>query len=274
MTDTLNFDVLTGIVESELAPIRDVPSKRLALRKAFYERYGHPELPYGEGFGNSELSFMEWEIRRGVLNPLENDGIPGSAWWRDVNFDFLVVAETAKRIHEEEHVIPDLPLAVQFWIDYIEHPSAENWYRAHNKAIVEGYIKFEHLAAEENSFECCFMNEVLYRVLFAGAMCAGKAFGVLGALFSNPRLPVVDILVHLPDFYPSHYPLSHADIKHVLHKGYSLEEDAVRMMDQWMIMPQLQDMYEWAADYLDTPALTGYIQHHKPIYPSKHGDRS
>jgi hypothetical protein len=269
MKSDTEFEELDERVRNELEIIRDTTSARLALREEFYREYGHPQLPCGKGIGNSELSFIRWEIHRGVLNPLDDGEVPGSPWWREINFDFIHRSELAKTIHKEALTFNNLPLDVQFWLDYIECSTSENWYKAHNKAIVKGYIKYEHLAAQESIHEQRFMNEVLYRVLFAGAMCAGKEFGKLGKLLSNPRLPAVDILAHLPDFYPSHYPLSHKDIKHILHKGYSIEEEAVRIMDYWLIMPQLQSLYEWTADYLEVPEIKDYIYMHKPVYPKK-----
>lgn len=267
MIKDTDFEKIAGIVRDKLEVIQESPSRRLRLREEFYHEYGHPQLPYGQGLGNSELSFLKWEIERGVLNPLDDGEVSGSPWWREVNFHFIYTCELARTIHKEDLTFRNLPLAVKFWLDYIELPTAENWYKAHNKAIVNGYIEYENLALQESIHEQRFMNEVLYRVLFAGAMCAGKEFSQLGTLLSNPRLPAVDILVHLPDFYPSHYPLSHSDIKHILHKGYSIEEEAVRILDCWLIMPQLQDMYSWTSKYLDTPELCRYIYMHQPVYP-------
>ena len=47
------------------------PIGRYKLCYRFYQRYGYPVIRGEEGLGNSELAFLKWEIRRGVLNPLQ-----------------------------------------------------------------------------------------------------------------------------------------------------------------------------------------------------------
>lgn len=88
----------------------------------------------------------------------------------------------------------------------------------------------------------------LIRVIYASSMVMGKSFGKLGEYISHPTLPVVDILVSIPHFYPSTYPMSSSDKMHILHKGYSLREKAAVVLDEWFILPQLVKLYAWSAD--------------------------
>ena len=48
------------------------------------------QLPFRRG----ALSFMRWQLRRGVLAPL-NGAPPGSPWWRAVNERLLRVVDAA-----------------------------------------------------------------------------------------------------------------------------------------------------------------------------------
>lgn len=60
---------MSDCIRKELVTIKDNPSARLKVREDFYSEYGHPQLAYVKGLGDSELSFIKWEINRGVLNP-------------------------------------------------------------------------------------------------------------------------------------------------------------------------------------------------------------
>lgn len=125
---------------------------------------------------------------------------------------------------------------------------------------------------------------VLYRVLDAQALVEGEAPGLLywlirhilghaaviaklESLIADPRGPSVDVLVHLPDFYPRHYPLSASDIRAVLQKAHGLEQDAERLMDRVLISPYLARLYRLAARWLATPRLCELVADGKPCYP-------
>lgn len=98
-------------------------------------------------------------------------------------------------------------------------------------------------------------------------MVMGKSFGKLGKYLSHPSLPAVDILVSTPHFYPSNYPMTFSDKMHILHKGYSLREKAAVVLDQWFVLPQLEKLYQWSAEWLEMPELTRYIIDGQPSYP-------
>jgi hypothetical protein len=68
---------------SEVAFVRDRPAGRVALMSSLYEappRLLELQLPYRR----AALAFMEWQLRRGLLNALDGES-PGSPWWRVVN---------------------------------------------------------------------------------------------------------------------------------------------------------------------------------------------
>ena len=68
-----------------VASVRDDPAGRLALMGSLYEADpGRPELHLP--FRRAALAFMGWQLRRGLLNPVEHE-TPGSPWWRAVTSD-------------------------------------------------------------------------------------------------------------------------------------------------------------------------------------------
>ena len=265
-----------------VAGVRDNPEGRYQLRVNFYSKYGFSR-DGGAGFGTSELAFLRWEIDRGVLNPLDAPR-PGSTWWRDVNEDFLLSAEVAADVEEGRAPAGDIPEPAGFWLRYIRNPSRQSWYRAHNGSIAAAYLGRMDLAARESSAEQIFLNIVLYRVLYAQALVEGEAPGWLYAvirwlfghtallarleeLIADPRGPSVDVLVHLPDFYPRHYPLSDQDIRDILSKAHGIEEDGVELMDRMLISPYLAKLYRLSAGWLRTPRLCELVNEGRPCYP-------
>ena len=260
--------------------VADDPDGRLELRMAFYRKYGRgkelqdagklsPQDKDSEfGYGRSELDFLRWEIRRGVLNPLNGSrGAPGSIWWRDVDLAFLYFGQLAALAHENAVDAGSAPGAVQRWLDYIEKPGEVAWYRAHNTSIVTGYQTHRECAVNESRGEQIFMNVVLSRLLYAQGMVEGAELGLLGRLFADPVLPSVDALVHLPDFYPDHYPLSDADIRDIMDRGHSLEDLGARILDAVLIHPHLNHLYQLAAKWVGLPDLTEWVQDGRPVYP-------
>ncbi|MDT8447311.1 MAG: NAD(P)-binding protein [bacterium] len=250
-----------GMVEG----VSNSPQGRYDLRKAFYDQYGYG-LPGHTGLGNSELAFMEWEIRRGLLNPLD-DPQPGSPWWRAVNSQFIYYS-TLAGLAFENGLLTGWPQPVLFWIDFISKPNPTHWYRAHNRSILEGYRQFVALATEEPKSEQAFTNIVLYRLLYAQAMVEDSTlWGDLGRFLANPRLPAVDFITSLPDFYPEHYPMTAHEFREVLGEGWGFEDALVRLMDKGLILPKLNQLYQEAARWNEAPYLMEFIAEGQPIYP-------
>jgi hypothetical protein len=275
-------------IDQALDLVRDNPEGRYQMRVAFYKKYGFAR-DGGAGYGTSELGFLRWEIGRGVLNPLTDTAQPGSPWWRNVNEAFLYSSELAAAIQEGTAPASRATEPVRLWLDYIRSPTRQSWYRAHNGSIVAGYFAQGPSAVAESDAERRFLNMVLYRLLYAQALVEGEAPGVLSwlvrklsrhaavlegleHLISDPRGPSVDLLVHLPDFYPDHYPLSQTDIEHVFDRGHGLEQDAEALMDRVLISPYLTTLYGLAAKWLLAPRLPALVQNDQPCYPVFSGD--
>lgn len=278
---TTEHDILYNWVPERFRYLVDDAAARLHIRRMFYLKYGKDVfirssflkriircLTGREGLGISELEFLGWEIRRTVLNPrVQNLG--GSPWWRNVNLRFIITAQIAAEIvegkNEKDHIITN---EVNLWIEFIKKGTPRSWYRAHNGSIVRAYLDFVDSAEQETIYEQTFMNEVLYRVLYAQAMVEDDTeFKRTGEFAANPLLPSVDLMVHIPAFYPDHYPLSKEDIQYVMHKGHSLEGDAERDFDDYLIYPHIPYLFKFAAGWINIPELEFLQNHGKPIYP-------
>lgn len=253
---------LEALARSRVAAVWNDPEGRLALRKEFYAAHGQA-LGEGYGYGNSEIAFTEWEVRRGVLAP-DN----GSPWWKDMNGDLLYYSELAAIAYANDAEDLDWSTPVRLWLDYIQKPNAQSWYKAHNGSICRSYPDRTHAARAEDAYEQTFLNIVLYRLLYAQALVEGVSqFGEWGEIIANPILPAVDVLVHIPDFYPDTYPMTHAEYNELMGKDLSLEELAVYILDQVLILPTITELYRQAAVWNLTPEIIRLLDNGEPIYP-------
>ncbi|TAE51115.1 MAG: hypothetical protein EAZ89_10705 [Bacteroidetes bacterium] len=267
---TPEWQQLYAEVSARVNAVANDPEGRIEMRKHFYEHFGYPMTEDSSGLGNSELAFMRWEVERGVLNPPDHPEQPGSPWWREVNLSFLLYSELAGAAHLAGIDRETLTGPIGFWMDYIHEPNHATWYLAHNASIVHSYAEHAELSLQENETERHFLNEVLYRLIFAQAMSSGQkgAFGRLGKILANPRLPSVDIIVSLPAFYPRHYPLAPGDLENVRHNGHTLEEAGVIILDKLLILPQLERLFTWAARTMDSQHLPQWVKNDQPVYPN------
>ena len=108
------------------------------------------QLPYRR----AALAFMSWQLRRGLLNPLDGSGhaTAGSPWWRAVNERLLRDTAEARATllgHDGEPSSPSAASSIAF----ARRPSARSWYRAHNASVIAAYLEHEQLAAAENRVE-------------------------------------------------------------------------------------------------------------------------
>ena len=266
--------------------VADDPQGRYRLREKFYATWGF-STRYGEelardaavagqpapagaldpyGYGTSELAFMTWEIRRGVLNPVGGPQT-GSPWWRAVNLQFMYLSELAGMIAEAGlgSLVDDI--ALRYWLEYFAEPSGTRWYRAHNGCIVRAYLAQRDLARAESEGEQLLMNEVLYRLLFAEAMEMGVEAGWVGKIGADPRLFAVDFITHLTTLYPDHYPLTPQDVINVRHLGTGLEADLGRFLDENLILQHIDSLYALIAAKVKAPELQRLIKNGVPIYP-------
>ncbi|KTT41016.1 hypothetical protein SB5_04480 [Pseudomonas oryzihabitans] len=247
--------------------IRNDPGKRRRVRESFYERFGDADND-GLSYGDSELAFLDWEIRAGVLDPET-----GSPWWRNVNLNFIYLSELAGCLAQHDIPGDQAPFPTRCWLDFIAEPTPSHWYRAHNSSILDGFHRYEDDARLENEVGQEFLNITLYRLMFAQALVEDATiFGEIGAWLADPRGFSVTLLVHLADFYPPHYPLTEADRPIIEGKGKGLEETAVRLMDG-LIRHFLRKLYQAAADWNQAPELLNYLDGNQPAYPPAAGHR-
>ena len=243
--------------------VRDDPQARLALaRRAYRGPTGtaRRHLP----FRRAELAFMNWQVRRGVLAPAAAIR-PGSPWWRTCNERLLrdgceAVARAAGR-----GGAPSSP-TIGFWDDFIAHPTARTWYRAHNSSIVTAYLAHEDLAAQENEAERFFLNVTLVRVLYAHALVSAPRLALgwlapVSAPFGDPRVRMTGLFLSLSRVLPEDYPLVR-DVAFYLTR----ESWLARLLDYGVISPRLQSVYEWSAQVLQEPRLRTLIDRGSPQY--------
>src|SRR3954471_3309004 len=146
------------LARAQVAAVSDDPRGRLGLiTRTYHGPTGR--APRHLPFRRAALSFMRWQVRRGVLNPLDGSP-PGSSWWRKMNERLLQDGCEAVALTGGLDGTPSSP-AVGLWLDFIETPRARNWYRAHNASIVSGYLECRDRADTESLPERFFMNVVL-----------------------------------------------------------------------------------------------------------------
>lgn len=262
-----NLKDLENEVWKYVETLRDSPAARLTSREDFYKKYGQESELEKYGYGDSEIAFLGWE-ERSVLEP-PNAKPPGSAWWSEVNLWFIYLSELGSKAHETNFPTIQLPSAAQFWVTFIKEPNSVNWYRAHNSSIIDGYLKYPHLAEKESVPEQIFINMVLYRLLFAQSMVDGQfVFPRLSKILGDPRGMAVQFITHLDAYYPNHYPMSKEEIADVLGKTHSLDELGVKFLDDVLIEPELTQLYQVASTLNKQPGLNALIVNNKPAYPN------
>jgi len=232
--------------------VRDDPSGRLALmQRCYYGPFGRAprHLPYKR----AATSAMQWQLRRGVLQPPFSDR-PGSPWWRAVNERVLRDGCEAVALSGELSGTAS-SRTVQYWLSFAQYPTARAWWRAHNGSIVSAYVEHRELAEAETAAERFFMNVVLCRVLYAHALVAAPRIALgwlrpLAPLLGDPRLGMTGIFLQLSRVLPDGYPLRD-DVQFYL----GLELGFGRLLDYGVIVPRLQQLYEWSAYELADPGL-------------------
>jgi hypothetical protein len=248
---------------AQVAAVRDDPAARLALMaRVFHGPTGR--APRHLPFRRAALSFMRWQARRGVLNPLDASP-PGSVWWRAVNERLLrdgceTVALLGGSAGEPSS------RAVRLWLEFGARPTGRNWYRAHNASIVAGYLEHRDLAEAEVPPERFFMNVALVRVLYAHALAAAPRLALgrvapLGRLLGDPRLGMAGAFLSLRRVLPNRYPLA-LDVERYI----ADEQRLGRMLDYAVIVPRLQCLFVWSAEELGEPRLLELVRDGNPIY--------
>jgi hypothetical protein len=250
--------------------VRDDPAARLTLAARTY-RGPNGRAPRHLPFRRAALSFMRWQLARGVLAPM-NATPPGSPWWRAVNERLLRDGCEAVARSGGLGGAPS-SRAVELWMAFVARPTARTWYRAHNATIASSYLDHRELADGESRPERFFLNVVLLRVLYAHALVAAPRLALgrlapLGPLLGDPRLGMTGIFLSLSRVLPDRYPLWD-DVA-----GYvAAERNLGQVLDYGLIAPRLQQLYEWSAHELEQPALLDVIRDGSPTYAWSFADR-
>jgi hypothetical protein len=217
------------------------------------------------------MSFMSWELSRGVLNPIGADP-PGSPWWRAMNE--RLVRDGCEAVARSAGLGggPSSP-TIEPWMAFIADPTARSWYRAHNSSIVAAYLELRPLAELESRPERFFLNVVLLRVLYAHALVAAPRLALgrlagLGRIIGDPRLGMAGVFLSMGRVLPNRYPLSD-DVEVYLRDEHSFG----RILDYGVIRPRLQALYDWSATELDHPGLRHLIADGSPAYVWAHAER-
>ncbi|MGH2993566.1 MAG: hypothetical protein ACRDL1_08510 [Solirubrobacterales bacterium] len=233
--------------------VQDGTKARFRLAADFYHG---PRATNERGrYGLAELSFLRWEIERGVLDQPAAEG-GGSHWWRAVN-DRLLRDKVEADLLTAGFAGAASSRNVELWLEFISAPSASTWYRAHNASIVAGYLGHESLAASEHCAERFMMNVALVRVLYAHALSAAPrlalgALAPLGRLLGDPRRRSVRIFLDLRDVFPERYPLDGWTLEELL----AAERRLGRALDYGIIASRVTELYEFAAASLEEPRIT------------------
>jgi hypothetical protein len=243
--------------------VRDDPGGRLALMRSQYRVPSGVDrgyLPYRQ----AGSAFMQWQLRRGLLNPIDSP-TPGSPWWRAINERLLYDVGEARALAFGHPGPPSSPTVVA-WLEFIRHPNAAGWYRAHNMSVVAAYLDNEHLAAREGRIERFFINLVLVRVLYTHAMIAAPrlALGWLaptGRFLGDPRLGMTGIFLSLSRVLPDRYPLGDDITPYA-----RLEHGLGHLLDVGVITPRVKSLYDWSAGELNTPGLRQLLSGQTPCY--------
>ena len=228
------------------------------MARVFRGPTGH--APRHLPFRRAALSFMRWQMRRGVLDRLDASP-PGSVWWRAVNERLLRDGSETVALLGESAGEPSSD-AVRLWLDFAASPTGRNWYRAHNASIVAGYLEHRDLADAEAAPERFFMNVAMVRVLYAHAL-AGAPRLALGRLapLGHPRLGMAGAFLSLRRVLPDRYPLD-LDVERYIDD----EQRLGRMLDYAVIVPRLQRLYEWSAGELGEARLLELVRDGSPTY--------
>lgn len=259
-----------AVAAQRVAEVRDRPHGRLGLLRS---SYAPPPgaAPLHLAYPRAALAFMGWQLRRGLLNPLDHER-PGSPWWRAVN-ERLLRDTCEARLRVLGHPGPASSTSVEASVRFARHPSPRTWYLAHNTTIVSAYLDHRDLAERENRVERFFINLVLVRVLFAHALVAAPRLALawlspIARWLGDPRLDVTGMFLSVSRVLPHVYPLQGE-----LDDYIAVEHAFGRLLDLGVIVPRLNELYGWSAHELRIPEVTDLVSHATPAYAWDHHDR-
>jgi hypothetical protein len=254
----------SALATAQVARVADDPRGRLALLHELYASTDGgsraPHLPYRR----AAHAFMSWQLRRGLLEPLDAP-TPGSPWWRAVNARLLQDTAEARALTAGHGGSPSSD-SVEAAVEFIRHPSARRWYRAHNHSIVSAYLAHRDLAEREGRIERFFVNLALVRVLYAHALVAAPRlalgpFAPVAPPLGDPRLGMTAIFLSLSRVLPATYPLGD-DVRRFVADEHSFGH----LLDVGVIQPRIDRLYDWSAGELRIPALRSLVSDGVPTY--------
>jgi hypothetical protein len=153
-------------------------------------------------------------------------------------------------------------------MEFLNKPTPQSWYRAHNTSIASGYIEYRDLSETELPVEKFFMDVTLARVLFIHSIlmnprsALGPVFWPIGRILADPRSRGVGIYLSLRNILPDTYPIAEQSITEIL--------DAENF---GILLPRAQSLYQFAATDLDEPHLRDFIENGNPTYAWHYADR-
>lgn len=232
------------------------PMRRLALAEGFYP-------PALRRYGRAELTFLRWELDRGVLDPKT-----GSPWWRAVNSRLLLDKQEAMLLDGATGA--ESTVGARRWREFLNAPSISSWYRAHNHSVVAGYLDNTALAAAESAAERFMMNVTLARALFTHALVerpelALGRFARLGPRIGDPRTGSVGWFLDLRNVFPAQYPMPDMTIEQLL----AGEGRRARLIDFGLVVPKLDAVYGFAAERLEEPRIIALIDDRSFCYTGR-----
>ena len=251
------------IAAQRVAEVRDLPHRRLELLRSSYAP-GPGAPPLHRPYPRAALAFMGWQLRRGLLNPLDHEH-PGSPWWRAVN-ERLLRDTCEARLRILGHPGPASSPSTEPSVRFARRPSPRSWYLAHNVTIVSAFLDHRDLAERENRVERFFINLVLVRVLYAHALVAAPRLALawlapIARWLGDPRLDATGMFLSVSRVLPHRYPLD-GELD-----DYIADEHAFgRLLDVGVIVPRLTQLYRWSADELRIPAVADLVSDDTPAY--------
>jgi hypothetical protein len=258
------------VAAQRVAEVRDHPEGRLELLRSSYAP-APGGAPLHRRYQRAAIAFMGWQLRRGLLNPLDHER-PGSPWWRAVN-ERLLRDTCEARSRVLGHPGPASSSSVELSVRFAHEPSPRTWYLAHNVTIVNAYLDHRDLAERENRVERFFINLVLVRVLYAHALVAAPRLALswlapTARWLGDPRLDMTGMFLSVSRVLPHEYPLDdELDF-------YIADEHAFgRLLDLGVIAPRLTELYRWSAEELQIPDVTDLVCDATPAYAWDAHDR-
>ena len=255
----------------QVEAVRDAPEARLELLARSYHGPAG-DAPQHLPFRRAALSFMRWQVNRGVLAP------PGADASRQPVVASRQRAAASRRLRGRR---PQRRTGAErrrhrpssCGCRSSSNPTARTWYRAHNASIVGGLPRASRPGRRREPAERFFLNVVLLRVLYAHALVAAPrlALGrlaVLGPVLGDPRLSMTGIFLSLSRVLPARYPLGDEVAAYI-----AAERNIGQALDYGLIGPRLQPLYEWSANELDEPALLDCVRDGSPTYAWPFADR-